>query len=924
MPQPFNPITLPLHGISLIEASAGTGKTYNIAALFARLVLLEHKAVERILVVTFTKAATAELKTRLRARLNDALSLLQNRLDEDNPPDEVLLQLIAAARQQESDDQLILRLQAAINQFDGAAIYTIHGFCQRVLTDYAFLCQCPFDTETAEADPKLLRTFAEDFWRRHVSHDATLAPLVAEQGLTPHHLVKTLGAWVNRADLQLRPAGVADLAERERTLQDCWQRVAQTYDDIQAAFWRLHPKLNGNSYRQATFNAFFTELQVAVATQQPLYAFTKHDKFVLFEAPTLHEKTKKGQILDEQDVALLAPLAAFGTAYLTLKTAQQAALLQLQLACFDYMRQAMVEHKRNSHRRSFDDLLADVANALSPQNPQANALAAALSRDWHIALIDECQDTDPLQYRLFKTAFAEQGRPLIMVGDPKQAIYSFRGADIHAYLQAAADTPPSQRYTLSTNYRSHQPLVQSISHLFGGKAWPFVLEGIRYTAVQAHREHTKLTPAVPALSVRWLHEVIDVNDKGKETLPSKEMLRQRAANWCADEVANTLQSGFSGKLKLNHQPIQAGDIAVLVRTHNEGKLVASALKMRGVVSVSLDNQSVFASLEAAALNALLQFWLHPQRTETLRYVLGGVLYGWTAGQLTQLNADETTLDQWLSWAQQAREYWQQKGIYSALVWFANITQMESQLLMRRAERSLTNFWQLAELLADAEVQLPSPTALAQWLHTQSQPDQRQGEEALLRLESDEHLVKIVTMHAAKGLEYPIVFCPFVWDGKDATQGTWVIIHRDGQAELVHKDGLSEADKDAMLNDAMGEMLRLYYVAFTRAREQLILYAGAGSNLVDNPFSYLLDGHAEGSLAQSRAYWEAHKDQRISSLYAAWQHCLNTAAGDTDIHWFTGRPTQHSYCRQPYPSSLIRPCLSQHDLLISCATPASQL
>lgn len=418
-PHTLNPLTLPLAGTSLIEASAGTGKTYNIAALFARLVLVEHMPVERILVVTFTKAATAELKTRLRTRLAEALAYLRQEPGAEANTDAVLLAIIRAAQQQESDARLILRLQAALNQFDGAAIHTIHGFCQRVLTDYAFLCNTPFDTETAEADPALLLTLAQDFWRSHISHHPLYAPLAAARGLTPQQWLSELGSWLSRSDIVFRQPESHDLAQAQQQLAACWQTLCQQAETIENLFWPLKAaKLNGTSFQDRTFQPFFSELRAAVAADNPDYPFSKADKFACFHADFLHAKTKKNQQLSDAEVATLAPLADFGTALAELAAAENSTVLQWQYQAFVHIRRQLQNHKQNSRQRSFDDLLADVATALGSGNPQAAALAQALAANWHIALIDEFQDTDPLQYAIFKTAFADQGRPLLMVGDP--------------------------------------------------------------------------------------------------------------------------------------------------------------------------------------------------------------------------------------------------------------------------------------------------------------------------------------------------------------------------------------------------------------------------------------------------------------------------------------------------------------------------
>ena len=896
MNQALNPITMPLQGTSLIEASAGTGKTFNIAALFARLILLEQLPVDAILVVTFTKAATAELKTRLRTRLNQALALLQNQLpSQQNDP--VLQQLIDKARSQSNDASLILRLQAAITQFDSAAVYTIHGFCQRILTDYAFLCQTPFITEISDTDPEILCRFAEDYWRREISNQTDFANLAFARKLTPAKLMQEAGKYCGMTNLQIRTPPETDLSALTSHLQQLWQQLSEQFNDIQQAFWQLHPLLNGNTYRSHSYEQFFHELQQILQTQPPPYTFPKSfsEKFARFDANYLKQKTKKEQILNQQLVTTVSILAEFGLALEARQTAENHLALQLQINCLQYVRQCLQEHRRNSHQRSFDDLLADVTAALSSANPHAATLATALAQTWHIALVDECQDTDPLQYHIFKTAFADQQRPLIMVGDPKQAIYRFRGADIHAYLRAAADTPIQQRYTLTTNYRSHQALVQSIAELFATKELPFILDGIDYPTVQAqatygnlHHCNSDSTP--PAVIVRWLHEKITVNEKGDELIPNKDSLRACSAECCAHEIAAMINQGLRGELTLGSRSLLAGDIAVLVHSHKEGHLIAKALKRCGIMSVSLGNQSIFNTSEADAIAALLHFWLQPQQTQILRFVLGGVLFSWTAAQLAELNHNENTLNHWIQLALNAREQWQQYGIYTAIQWFATQTGLESNLLNQRNERSLTNFWQLAELLATTEQTIPTANALLAWLEQAITLGQTTNDNHLLRLESDEALVKIVTMHASKGLEYPIVFCPFAWDGKAAINHLeqWHRLHQQDNIELVPQYLLNEHDKSELNEESMAEQLRLYYVAFTRAREQLIIYSAACSNTASNPLAWLLGEGKNATLAETQLFWQTtYKKNLISTLYHSWQNFLSQTTTPALFSWCEG-------------------------------------
>lgn len=902
----FNPLTLPLPGLNppdperalgrhiLIEASAGTGKTYNIAALFTRLVLVEQLPVERILVVTFTKAATAELKTRLRAQLTQALSWVRG--DENARADDTLQAVIEAARATAvGDDQcLLLRLQAALNRFDGAAIYTIHGFCQRLLSDYAFYCGAPFDTEISATDPALLLTLAQDYWRRHVSHHPQHAPLAAAAGLTPQRLVQELQHWLDRADMAFRQPAASDWAQAQAQLAQVWAALRPHMADLAALFWQCRPQLNGTVYNKNTFEQLLGALVRAATGEAAPLQLDKADKLALLQPDNIRQHVKKNAHIPAEAIARLALIANFDSARRHCLAAEEAARLQLQIDAASDIRTRLAEHKRNSRRRNFDDLLADTAAALDPaRNPQAEDLAHAVAQQWHIALIDEFQDTDAQQYAVFSRAFAAQGRPLLMVGDPKQAIYRFRGADIHTYLQAVANTPPAQRYSLDTNHRSHAALLDGIGLLFADKARPFALAGIDYPPIRARRAESLLQTAEPPIHIRWLPENPVSAAAAAPDKFSKETLNTWSARYCADEIAATLVQASAGALHIRDTEggaarlLRAADIAVLVRSHSEGERVAAELKLRGIASVSLANASVFNSPEATAVAALLAFWREPRRTATLRFVLGGTLYGWDAVALHQLNQDAAALNSWLLRAQQAQEDWQQHGIYSALSLFAHSSDLEGNLLRRGQERSLTNFWQLAELLAEAEAQHPTPAALHQWLQHTLGGDRPPLEAAQLRLESDEALVKIVTMHAAKGLEYPLVFCPFAWNAQEADGRDWQAVYGAGGSELVAKPLLTAADRAHLRSEDLGESLRLYYVALTRARERLVIYAAPCSDTAANALAYLLSPAADENA--NRDFWEkAAKNKCLSTrLKTCWQERI--ARLSTSFCWHEGAP-----------------------------------
>ncbi len=869
----FDPLNVPVSGTNLIEASAGTGKTWGIAALFTRLVLLEQLPVEQILVVTFTNAATAELKNRLRRRLEEALDSLSGRPD---TADDFLRSLIEKAQQQEPHERLVLRLKAALAQFDAAAIYTIHGFCQRLLHDYAFFCQAPFDTELSNQNEQALLTAAEDFWRRRVSYDAPTAQLIFKYRQTPKKMLSGIRNYLNRPLLHFRRPSDS-LPQAQKNLQRQWQTVRDSLAEIEATFWRIHPNLNGTSFKLSTYQNKFAGLREAakhIDYPPPAIAglLTDSKDKSIFTFANLTDKTKKNGNISDEDKLLVDRLGRLYEELSNVKAAEQNALTALQLDLLQAVREAIQEQKKSNRERNFDDLLTDVYYALT-ESAHAETLAALIAENWQVALIDEFQDTDPLQYEIFNRSFIAHQKPLFLVGDPKQAIYRFRGADIHAYLKAAADA--DHHYTLNRNFRSHAALVDTIGLLFKQKNRPFGLAGIDYAPVHAHRSESLLQPALPPVQIRWLNQPSD-------TGYNKDTLNQRTAEWCADEIAGILNRGILQQQQFKNRPLRPADIAVLVRTGKEGGLISRALKQRKIQSVLLQRDSVYATAEAEALAALIGFWLQPQETSLLRFVLAGVLFEHTAEQLYALNHDERQLSGYLSAAADALALWQQHGFYAAVQAFAGHYYLEERLLAAGRERSLTNYHQLIEQLAAEDAQSLTPAALLQWLHNQIQAAKKglSNQEHQLRLESDEALVKIVTMHSSKGLQYPLVYCPFAWDNKDHQAKDWQVLHRStlGGDELLDNHQLSQDDQDQLADESLGENLRLLYVALTRAEEQLILYTGYHQGSADNPLTYLLEGMPENSRTDIRHIFDsAKKEEQAEILRRAWQRFADQAA-----------------------------------------------
>lgn len=897
--QTLEPLDIPITATNLIEASAGTGKTWNIAALFTRLILLEHYAIDKILVVTFTKAATAELKTRLRARLDDALNILNHTPNASDHPEQLaenchidgtldtfLWELLQQALQKEEQTRLQLRLKAAISEFDNASIYTIHGFCQRVLQDFAFLCQVPFDIQLDEQSAEQQQLIhAQDFWRSQVAADRYLSDLVYRHQLTPQNQLAALKNFVSRPYLTFRqPEHQRNYTQAFADFQTKWQQVIKKIDQIEKDFWEIQPLLDGRNFQAQAFAKKFDWLKENQTHEQPNLAelrtiLKNSQQQIPFHETFINSKIKNKRP-DENKIKTVAELGQLADLADDLFETEQISLHQLSYRLTDYLRQKRYEFKKHSPQRVFDDLLLDVYHALTNQHEYSQLLIESLAQNWHVALIDEFQDTDPLQYTIFHTAFMQTNTPVFLVGDPKQAIYGFRGADIYAYLQAVQDS--ERHYTLDTNYRSHQKLINSINALFS-KQRAFVLPEIAYTPIKASRAESELSPAGCAVQVRWL--------PNNEGLNQEQLVKQSAAI-CANQITDLLTQSASGSLKLKGKDLHAGQIAVLVRARKDGILVQLALKHLGVQSVLLSHANVFAEPEAQALLALLEFIIQPQEVGLLRFVLSGCLFEYDAVQLNELNLDENQLLPWIDGANQTLDIWQKQGIYAALQQFFRRYGVETRLLTQNNERSLTNLHQIMELLAQEDELSHSPTSLQQWLNHEIQAALNQknpSEHQILRLESDENLVKIVTMHAAKGLEYPIVFCPFVWKKSDTSNRIqWYISHQTGEAQIIskHQYKQSDADQYAIAQENLSEDLRLLYVAFTRAQERLYLYVShfqKSKNVqekseyehqFDNALAYLLN--ANKNITKDSAAYEKHWHDFIAAQNP--QH--------TDFEWIT--------------------------------------
>lgn len=802
----LDPLRLPLTGERLIEASAGTGKTFTIAALYLRLLLgLGGSAafprpltVEELLVVTFTEAATEELRGRIRSNIHE-LRIACLRETTDNPLYARLLDEIADKKQ--AAQWLLL----AERQMDEAAVFTIPGFCQRMLSLNAFESGMLFEQQLIEDESLLRYQACADFWRRHcypLSRD--IAQVIFETWKGPQALLRDIDRYLQGEApvIKAPPSDDETLASRHEQILARINQIKQQWRD---AVDELDGLLEASGIDRRKFNrgnqGKWIE-KISAWAQEDTQSYQLPDALEKFSQRFLQERTKAGGVTPQHP--LFVSIDELLGEPLTLRD------LVITRALAE-IRATVAEEKRRRGELGFDDMLSRLDAAL--RSDSGDALATAIRTRFPVAMIDEFQDTDPQQYRIFRRIWQHQPETaLLLIGDPKQAIYAFRGADIFTYMKARSEV--SAHYTLDTNWRSAPGMVNSVNTLFSQMDDAFMFREIPFSPVKFAEKNQSLRFVLhgetqPAMSM-WLMEgeSCGVGD-----------YQNYMAQVCATQIRDWLKAGHSGDAQLvsgkASRPVRASDISVLVRSRQEAALVRDALTQLAIPSVYLSNRdSVFETLEAQELLWMLQAVMTPERENTLRSALATSMMGLNAQDIEALNNDENAWDAVVEEFDGYRQIWHKRGVMPMLRALMTNRQIAENLLATAGgERRLTDILHISELLQEAGSQLESEHALVRWLSQHILEPDSNASSQQLRLESDKHLVQIVTIHKSKGLEYPLVWLPFITNFRVQDQAFY---HDRSSFEAVLD--LSDARESVELAEAerLAEDLRLLYVALTRS------------------------------------------------------------------------------------------------------------
>jgi exodeoxyribonuclease V beta subunit len=833
--QEFNLLESPLEGTNLIEASAGTGKTYTITGLFLRLLLENNFEVKEILVVTFTEAATGELKDRLRRRVREALEAF-SRGGGDDPFLESLV------RKHRDAVYAITCLREALRAFDEAAVYTIHGFCRRMLHENAFESASLFDTQLLTDESLLSKEIVDDFWRKHFY---VASPRFVRYALNkkfiPERLLDQLPNKTNLSRLRIVPdTGPIDFSGQEKSFLEAWAEIREAWssgrDEI-AALLAEHEGFKRNKYGPQAIASLLRGMDTFVThgASDP-WSFPG---LMGFTPGSLKEGTRKNHEPPEHDFFSVCEKGC--KALKELEQVFDTCLLSLKVRLYRELHQEFARRKRERNVQSFDDLLLNLQRALEGRGGEV--LAEAIRKKYRAALIDEFQDTDPLQYRIFKQVFGRKRSILFLVGDPKQAIYGFRGADIFAYMEASGEV--TRRYTLDENWRSAPGLIGAMNALFSRSERPFVFEKIRFQKARAAKEkeveQLEIDGRVGSPFQVWY---LDARSWAKPaSVINKGDAEKAIPKAVAAEIAHLLNLGQKGRALINGRPFQAGDIAVLVRRNKEAKMVRQALAPLGVPSVLYSEDNLFDAGEAEEMERILRAFAEPNHEGLMMAALATDVMGMTAEELDHIKNDEAAWEAETLKFTKYHELWQDRGFMLMFRSFVTEEAVLARLVtLPDGERRITNLLHLMEVLHQASVDRKlNRIGLLKWLAEQRDPATPRVEEHQLRLESDENAVNIVTIHKSKGLEYPVVFCPFSWNGSRISGEDFSFHDKANHMRLTLDVGSQQRQNHRLVaeREALAENLRLLYVALTRAKCRSYLVWGRIRDSETSAPAYLL-------------------------------------------------------------------------------------
>lgn len=866
----FDPLIAPLRGTSIIEASAGTGKTYALSIIYLRLLLGLRKntdfpkplSVEEILVVTFTEIATKEFRNRIR--LNIQRLRLACVLNQSNDP------FSSSLLEQIEDTNLAAhQLLIAEQKIDKAAIFTIHGFCYRMLYQNKVNSEIPFRKTVIENEKSLLNQVIINFWRRHCySLPVEVASIIYQNWSGPESLLAELLPY-----LQDKSIFIINPPNKHESIIMCYWRITDLINKLKQKWINFSEKdlttisanvLNKKIYNSKNLSNWIKKIKKWA--KLPTEDHSAPKEMERFRSSVLSNNTTMGcfpyyPLFEEIDI--------FYRNNLSLRK------LIFVLALKE-VRSSLKKEKEKRSEISFDDLLKHFDLALT--NKKGKEIAKLVRSCYPIAMIDEFQDTDQQQYRIFSRIYRNQSQcGLILMGDPKQAIYSFRGADIFTYMKAKKEV--SNRYTLNINWRSSPNITNAINALFKRLPEPFIFKNIPFLPASSAINNNGMRLIINGSPQKAMHIWLKCDDK-----TNINNYRSSMVNKCVTTLHNLLISSKNKNAWLENssgrRPLKASDIAILVRNKTESALIRKALSVLKIpVTYSSNSNSVYKTPEARELMWLLQGVLSPNKDNLLRCALATNLMGLDSVFIDKINTNEQDWDRLVEQFICFRNIWKKKGVLPMIRKLIVVYNIGENILSgTNGERHLTDILHIGELLQEASSYLSSEYALVRWLALKIESIDSTSDTKRSLIENNNDIVHIITIHKSKGLEFPLIFLPFAADFRK--NNSPFFHNRHNYQSCLDLNATPESIALAE-EERLSEDLRLLYVAVTRS----IYHCSIGiAPLVHrvNKKSTENELHcsALGYLIQQKRSGDA------KFLYSQLKELINSSNGDIELYSFS--------------------------------------
>ncbi|MBK2094649.1 exodeoxyribonuclease V subunit beta [Francisella philomiragia] len=858
--------TITLQGRHIIEASAGTGKTFNITELYLRLLVEKRLLPSQILVMTFTKDATQEIIGRVEAKIRDVLENISE-------GKEVKVSIKGQETLIQKSDENYKHLKRSLLEIDEAAIFTIHGFCKKVLSEQAFASGMDMDVSMEVDTSDILQKVVEDFFRKHINKNKTnFEYLQAYKLHTPDIFLDKLRNVV-RSSYEI----LADTFERET--EELAKEKQQVFVNLEAntsfIFESLiikHKDKNKRIEEWQIIENWANDSQLSLMPKE-VSAFINGNRYrgrddiaeVFEEIKALKDKYSKIKDIDEYKKQFDA--AQF-----------------IKQACLK-IRQDFIKAKEQKGVLDFDDLITKLCQSVK-KSPD---LVKTLQHQYQVALIDEFQDTDAEQYEILDTIYPQSNKLprqsvtdtpssqrgiddllLLMIGDPKQAIYGFRGGDIFTYLKAKDSCSSDNQWSMDTNWRSTSEMIKAYNRLFykqdylseeeGQIGANIFSDGIGYQLVKASpKANEKAKDFDDNLKpINYFYYQVAEDD-------NKSDIDSNLSAWTANEIVRLL----------NSKKVVESDIAILVENGKQAKVIQKALQAKKLSSVYLSQRdNVYHSQEATEILALMEGINDLENKSMLKRALSTSLLGGRADKFISYIDENDVLawDEEIEKAKSLRQQWHKYGF------MAFIMQIIHQNFTQRSdskERVITNILHLTELIKVAENKYKHPNQLIKWYRQQL--NSTATSEGELRLESDDNLIKIITIHGSKGLEYSVVFIPFAsYVSKKKFEASDFSKYYDKDLrQTVYKIGKDDSIKPQIENEVIEELMRLFYVAVTRAEHRCYIGVAKYNNSEKSPLARFLAYQKDDDWLEKIQNITANPTNQSSLIDVATSHCYES-------------------------------------------------